>query len=86
MISDVSIDSKGNPNLEQLLLDARREQAYCQFSNGCSIWFKDDDGVFWGSTPYGQDFAVNAIDWLDTVTNILNFWNDDRDENGHIRN
>ena len=78
------IATKDNPDLLQHLLIAHHEQSHVDFSNGCSIWLKDG-GVFWGTDPYGQDFAVNSDDrWFDNVMSRLRYWDDDRDELGHI--
>ncbi|WP_196161795.1 hypothetical protein [Reinekea sp. G2M2-21] len=85
-MSKVSIATKGNLNLESHLQEAHRDQAFCKFSKGCSDWFKEDGGVYCGTDPFGQDFAINTHDWLESVTNKLTYWDEDIDESGHIIN
>lgn len=55
------------------------------FSNGCSLSLINEGGVYWGSTPYGLDWACNADEnWVDAVMSWLNFWDHPRRENGQL--
>lgn len=55
-----------------------------EFSNGCSIYLTDDNGLLWGTTPYGQDWACNYREgWEGRVKAWLVYWDAPRDEWGH---
>lgn len=54
-----------------------------QFSNGCWISLKDDNGIFWGVSPYGQNWGCNS--GANAVTAIMNwiaYWDVPRTETG----
>lgn len=79
----LTIDSTGNENLRDELAGALGRKV--DFSNGCWLDLNDDNGIFWGVTPYGVDWGCNSEEgWLDTVIKWLSFWNEDRDEQGNL--
>ena len=68
-------------NIESILMDSLGEKV--EFTNGCSLILVDDDGLFWGTSPYGLDWACNSNEgWVESVFRWLSYWNDDRDESG----
>lgn len=70
-------------NIEQLINQSKGKEIV--FSNGCSLYLIDDDGVFWGTDPYGLDWACNVSQqWVQRVINWINFWNQNRDETGAL--
>jgi len=55
------------------------------FSNGCWLDLREDNGLYWGTTPYGLDWACNANEnWLTSVLTWLEFWDAPRDESGNL--
>lgn len=56
-----------------------------EFSNGCWLNMVEDNGVFWGVTPYGQDWCCNVdINFVDVVFKWVLYWNEPRSENGQL--
>lgn len=57
-----------------------------RFSNGCWLKLVDDNGIFWGDTPYGLSWGCNVDqEWLNKVLNWLAYWDEPRDERGSCR-
>lgn len=55
------------------------------FSNGCWLDLRDDNGMYWGTTPYGLDWGCNANEnWITSVLTWLEFWDAPRDESGNL--
>lgn len=72
-----------SPDLRKQLSDSLGFRI--RFSNGCYINLKDDNGVFWGTGPYGLDWICNSDEsWIDSVCAWLKYWNENRDEAGNI--
>lgn len=77
----IELDTENNPNLPEQLKAAMGKEIKC--SNGCSLYLIDEEGLFWGVSPYGLDWACNSDDrWLESVLNWLSFWNEPRTETG----
>lgn len=56
---------------------------HVEFSNGCSLTLKAVDGLYWGTNPYGNDWACNATpDFSAQVAGWLEYWDAPRDESG----
>ncbi|MGE6114327.1 hypothetical protein ACLHZ0_21440 [Aeromonas salmonicida] len=54
-----------------------------EFSNGCSLTLEAVDGLYWGTNPYGNDWACNARpDFSENVAGWLEFWDAPRGESG----
>ena len=62
-----------------------------EFKNGCTVWYEDAEECYWGSKdkggwigtcPYGLD-VLYAKDERQVVA-WLKFWDEDRDEYGHL--
>lgn len=70
--------------------DLARELSRCrglvvEFSNGCWLDLNDDGGTFWGTTPYGADWACNSAEgWIESVSNWIGYWNEPRRETGDL--
>lgn len=79
----LEIISANNESLFDELVQAQRKEAHVCFSNGLQIWFNNDDGLYWGSDPYGLDFGISVEAWLPTLMSKLDYWNVDRDEHGN---
>ena len=57
--------------------------SFVTFSNGCVICLHAEAGSFWGDSPYGELFGVEADkDWVESLLNTLAYWNQPRDEKG----
>jgi len=55
------------------------------FTNGCIIWLEDDDGLIYGTDPYGKDwFATYNENIKDNIKNWLEYWDEDRTETGEL--
>jgi len=58
---------------------------YTEFSNGCSIDLKDDNGIMWGETPYGITWACNTDkDPVSAIITWIEYWDDPRTESGDL--
>lgn len=80
---DEVIVTKSNPHLADQLRISIGE-CIC-FSNGCWLSLKDEDGFFWGTNPYGLDWACNAgANWVQSVLSWLSYWDEPRDETGSL--
>lgn len=56
-----------------------------EFQNGCWLRLIEDNGIYWGVTPYGQDWACNADhEFLEKAMNWLNYWDENRTETGQL--
>ena len=45
----------------------------------------DDDGIFWGTDPYGLVWACYGSDnWVKSILNWLKYWDESRDETGAL--
>lgn len=83
MIPKLEIETVANIDLRSQLLAAIGRNV--KFSNGCWLSLKDDEGMFWGDTPYGIIWGCNSDDdWLDSVLTWLSYWDEDRDEAGRL--
>ena len=79
----VEIDSDDKASL------ANNIQAYLgksiQFSNGCWVSLEDDNGVFWGVSPYNQDWGCNTNDdYIKSIMNWIKYWDEPRTETGEL--
>lgn len=56
---------------------------HVEFPNGCCLTLKAVDGLYWGTNPYGNDWACNASpDFPEKVAGWLEYWDAPRDESG----
>lgn len=56
---------------------------FVEFENGCLVALNDDNGVYWGTSPYGSDWCCNSGEGYELrIINWLNYWNESRTENG----
>lgn len=66
--------------------EIRKEStSFVEFQNGCWLSLVAEDGAYWGTTPYGTDWACNA----DTSAPLairawVQYWNEARDESGDL--
>lgn len=67
-------------NIDLLIRESLGSQVV--FSNGCYLSLVDSDGVFFGENPYGQVWACNKKDYLESIKKWLLFWDEPRDERG----
>ena len=57
------------------------------FANGCIVWLTEEEGLFWGTNPYGLDWACSVRhDWLEKVLAWVDYWSQPRDESGDLIN
>ena len=60
-----------------------RNEREAVLNNGCWLSLVEDDGLYWGTTPYGVDWACNAGSRLgERLCNWIVFWNTPRNEQG----
>lgn len=78
-----SIDSKDLEAVREALISMIGERV--DFSNGCTVFLIDDNGIYWGTNPYGVDHGWNADgDYVRKVVAWLEYWNEARDEQGRM--
>jgi hypothetical protein len=54
-----------------------------EFHNGCVIHLISDDGLYWGNSPYGVEWACNAdSQHVSTIATWVRYWDIARDETG----
>ena len=57
--------------------------SFVAFSNGCVICLQEEAGSFWGDSPYGELFGIEADkDWVEKLIKTLAYWNEPRNEKG----
>lgn len=72
-------------NIEQLILKSLGKNV--KFFNGCTVCLMDDDGIFWGTDPYGLVWACYGSDnWVKSILNWFKYWDESRDETGALIN
>lgn len=55
------------------------------FHNGCWLSLQAEDGLYWGATPYGVDWACSASAGAHgAILRWIDFWNEPRDERGAL--
>jgi hypothetical protein len=83
LLSDKCHLSGHEDNFVSLL--ARSIDKVVSFDCGCTIWLINDDGVFWGSDPYGNDWCCQADeDCIISIKNWVMYWSENRDETGSL--
>jgi hypothetical protein len=60
-----------------------RDERQVTFFNGCSLSLLADDGVYWGTTPYGLDWCCDAgLRLGESLCRWIAYWNTPRTESG----
>jgi len=55
------------------------------FNNGCYLDLQNDNGLIWGASPYGVEWACNCdVNWKKAVSKWLAYWDAPRDECGKL--
>lgn len=55
------------------------------FHNGCWIDLTEEDGMFWGSTPYGETWGCSAAGhFVESIVNWISYWDKPRTEPGAL--
>ncbi|ENK3145453.1 hypothetical protein WE348_22180 (plasmid) [Alteromonas macleodii] len=55
------------------------------FNNGCWIDLTEEDGMFWGITPYGETWGCSAADnVVESIVNWISYWDKPRTETGAL--
>ncbi len=79
----VEIDSDDKENLANLIKSNIGNSV--EFSNGCWLSLKDDDGIYWGECPYGQNWCCNSDDgFIESVIKWIAYWDEPRTETGEL--
>ena len=80
---EIQVDSEDKNILEPILLANIGNTI--AFWNGCWLSLVEDNGVFWGETPYGTTWACNAYQaTTGCILEWLRFWDEPRDERGDL--
>ncbi|MCX4117206.1 hypothetical protein [Aeromonas hydrophila] len=78
-----SIDSKDLEAVRKALISMIGERV--DFSNGCTVFLIDDNGIYWGTNPYGIDRGWDVNEhYISNVIKWLEYWNEARDEQGRM--